>query len=171
MGCRFNILFMRIFKNTRPRQIRCRAMPGAVAPRVFILVALLVSSILLLGCVSFRFVRGVEGREVVPPGNELQVGKTTLGEVLLLLGAPDKLAELEGKDLLLYERLVLQENGLSLGIPVANIWGASIDISAYGTLIRYDTLAFFFTPEGVLQDMVFEKSSNRPYLRTLFTEK
>jgi hypothetical protein len=138
-------------------------MRGAVAPRVFTLVALLVSSILLLGCVSFRFVRGVEGREVVSPGNELQVGKTTIGEVLLLLGAPDKLAELEGKDLLLYERLVLQEN--------ADIWGASIDLSAYGTLIRYDTLAFFFTPEGVLQDMVFEKGSNHPYLRTLFTEK
>jgi hypothetical protein len=78
---------------------------------------------------------------------------------------------LEGKDLLLYERLVLQENGLSLSISVADIWGAGLDFAAYGTLVCYDTLALFFTPDGVLQDMVFEKGSNRPYLRTLFTEK
>ncbi len=171
MGCRFNILFMKIFKNTRPRQIQYRVVREAMARRCLALIMLLISGALLFGCVSFQFFRGVEGREVVPPGNEVQVGKTTLCDVLLLLGAPDKVAGLEGKDLLLYERVVLHKNRLSLGVPVVDIWGAGLDFSAYGTLVCYDTLALFFTPDGVLQDMVFEKGSNRPYLRTLFTEK
>jgi hypothetical protein len=146
-------------------------MPWAKVRCIFILVIFLVSGILLVGCVSFQSLRRVEGREVVAPGDELEAGKATLDDVLSLLGAPDKLAELEGKDLLLYERVVVRENRLSLGLPVTDIWGLSVDLTAYGVLTRYDTLAFFFAPDGVLQDMVFERGSSHPYFRTLFKEK
>jgi hypothetical protein len=112
----------------------------------------------------------MEGREIVLPGDTLQVGKTTLHEALSLLGAPDQVVELNGKDLLVYQRAVLRQNRVSLGIPVADVWGARADLSAYGNLARYDTLALFFTPDGILRDMAFEKGSVQPYLKTLFKE-
>lgn len=124
-----------------------------------------------LGCMSFRVLKMVEGREVVCPEGKFQAGKTTMKDVLSLLGALDKLTELEGKNMLVYERMVNHQNTLSIGIPIFDIRGPGADFSAYGTLARYDTLAFFFTPDGILQHMVFEKGSSRPYLGTLFTEQ
>lgn len=137
----------------------------------FGLITVLISSTLLVGCISLRFFKAVEGCEVVRPGDEIRVGSTTLEQALSLLGAPDKLAELKGKDLLVYERAVLRQNRISLGIPVGDIWGASPDLSSYGTLVRYDTLALFFTPDGVLQDMVFEQGSSSSYLKTIFAQE
>lgn len=123
------------------------------------------------GCMSFRVLRTVEGRDIVCPEGTFQAGKTTMTDVLSLLGAPDKLTELEGKNMLVYEKMVNHQNTLSIGVPIYDIRGPSLDLSAYGTLVRYDTLALFFTPDGILQDMVFEKGSSRPYLQTLFTEQ
>jgi len=165
-----NVLFTEIIQNTMARRIPFQILSKAIAPRAFGALLLIVLGALLSGCVSFQSIRIVEGREIADPGDTLEVGRTTLGQVLSLLGAPDKLVELQGKDLLVYERMVLDEKRLSLGIPVADIWGARIDFSSYGTLIRYDTLALFFSPNGVLQDMVLEKGSIQPFLKVLFTE-
>ncbi len=122
------------------------------------------------GCISYQIIKGVNGWEVKPPDNVLVEEKTTIDEALTLLGAPDKLTELNGMDLLLYQRSVFQRNRLSLGIPITNIAGPSADFSAYRALERYDTLALFFAPDGVLKHFVYEKGSSRPYLKTLFTE-
>ncbi len=138
---------------------------------VLVLATLSVSCAVVFGCVSMRFFMGVEGGEVVPPGEQWQAGKTTLEQALLLLGAPDKLTELEGKDLLVYERTLLRENELSFGIPALDILGGQLDLSARGGLARYDTLVLFFTPDGILDDMVFEQGSSAPYLKTLFQEQ
>ena len=135
-----------------------------------VLVTFLLSGTLLSACISYRFVRAVQGDEVVPPGDTFELGKTSLGEVLSTLGAPDKVAELEGKDLLLYERAVLQDSRLSLSIPLLDISGASVDLSGYGTLVRYDRLWLLFTPDSILRQMMFEKGSSHPYLETLFKE-
>lgn len=139
--------------------------------RISLVFALLISATVFPGCVSYRIFKSEEGLAVSPPGDKIQVEKTTMGEVLMLLGAPDRLAVLEGKDLLIYERALYRENGLSVGIPLGEIFGAGIDIGAQGGLFRYDTLALFFTPDGILRDIVFEKDSSRPFLKTLWAEE
>lgn len=139
--------------------------------RISLVFALLISATVFPGCVSYRIFKSEEGLAVSPPDDKIQVEKTTMGEVLMLLGAPDRLAVLEGKDLLIYERALYRENGLSVGIPLGEIFGAGIDIGAQGGLFRYDTLALFFTPDGILRDIVFEKDSSRPFLKTLWTEE
>ena len=126
---------------------------------------------LLTGCVSYRLIRGTEGRPIPPVSEECQVGKTTLQEALETLGAPDQVAELEGKDVLIYRRSLLAQSGLSFGIPLADIWISSFDISAYGRLVRYDLLLLFFTPDGILTEIVIEKGSQHPYLKTILSDK
>ena len=115
---------------------------------------------LLNGCISYQIIKGVHGWEVKPPDNVLVEEKTTIDEALTLLGAPDKLTELNGMDLLVYQRSVFQRNRLSLGIPIMDIAGPSTDLSVYGALERYDTLALFFMPDGVLKHFVYEKDSS-----------
>ena len=67
--------------------------------------------------------------------------------------------------------LLYQESGLSLGVPVLDVAvGGGVEISAAGGLARYDTLTFWFNPQGTLQDIVFEKASDRSYLKTLFSK-
>ena len=100
---------------------------------------------------------------------EFQVGKTTLQEALETLGAPDQLAELEGKDVLIYKRSLSTESRLSFGIPLADIWRRSFDFSAHGRLVRYDLLLLFFTPDGILREIVSEKGSHYPYLKTILS--
>ena len=125
----------------------------------------------LSGCLSYQYERRVEGIEINDPADAYPLGKTTLNEVLLSLGAPDEVYSLDNTDLLVYQRSLLQESGLSLGIPVLDLaMGGSVDISATGALTRYDTLIFWFNSQGTLEDIVFEKSSSRPYLKTLFTK-
>jgi len=102
--------------------------------------------------------------------DRLVVGKTTLGEVLVLLGAPDKVGRVNEGDLLIYQRAVLKRNRLSLGIPLADIWRLGFDLSAYGSLVRYDRLVLLFTPEGILSGAAFEKSSDHPYWKAMTSD-
>jgi hypothetical protein len=148
---------------THPMDFRFKTIPG--------LIPIVIAAIFVSGCISFEMIKGIEGSPVTPPGDNLQVGKTTLEMVLLLRGAPDRLAEMEGKDLLIYEQALYRDNRISVGIPLGDISGPNIDLSAYGTLVRYDTLALFFSPDGILRDIVFEKGSVRPYMKTLFPEE
>lgn len=123
----------------------------------------LIAGQLLGGCVTYQVVRNLEGTDVVAPGDELQVGKTTLEDTLALLGAPTTLVELEGKDLLLYQKTVMLQKRLSVGLPLLGVWGTSINFSASGGRVNYDTLALFFTPDRVLRQIVFEKGTSQPY--------
>jgi len=124
---------------------------------------------LLTGCVSYRFIKATEGRLFSRIFEEFQVGKTTLQEALETLGAPDQLAELEGKDVLTYKRSLSTESRLSFGIPLADIWRRGFDFSAHGRLVRYDLLLLFFTPDGILREIVSEKGSHYPYLKTILS--
>ena len=124
---------------------------------------------LVTGCVSYRLIRGTEGRSIPPVSEQCQVGTTTLEEALETLGAPDQVAELEGKDVLIYRRSLLAQSGLSFGIPLTDIWISSFDISAYGRLVRYDSLLLFFTSDGILNKMVIERGSRHPYLKTILS--
>jgi hypothetical protein len=109
--------------------------------------------------------RGTEGREVPSLSEEYLVGETTLEEVLETLGAPDGVAEVEGEDVLVYKRSVVANSGLSFGIPLSDLF--SLDFSGTGTLVRYDVLLLFFTPDGVLSSLVSEEGSGHPYLKTI----
>ena len=123
------------------------------------------------GCLSYRIVRQIQGTEIEDPSEEFAAGISTISEVLTRLGAPAEVLSIEQKDLLIYERSLLYENRLSLGIPLLDVaLGGSADISAYGSLTRYDTLAFFFTPDGLLDHVVFEKGSAAPYIKTLLSK-
>jgi hypothetical protein len=128
-----------------------------------------VLSAFFAGCVSFQVIQKVEGQDVVACGDKLQPGKSTVEVVLSLLGAPDRLVELTGKDLFVYQRGLLQNDRVSLGFPVGDFWGSSSSLSAYGGLARYDTLALFFTSQGILESVVFQRGSRHPYLRTLLS--
>jgi hypothetical protein len=126
----------------------------------------------LSGCITYQISRYVEGDEVVLPNDRLEVGKTTLGEVLSLIGAPDNVAKVGMENLLVYERALLYRNRIKVGIPIplSSLLRTSFDASAYGTLVRYDSLALFFNSEGILRHKTFEKGSSHPYLKTLFSD-
>jgi hypothetical protein len=136
--------------------------------RAFVLLA---AAFFLSGCITYQIARYVEGDEVVNPDDHLQVGKTTLGEVLALRGAPDNIAKAGHEDLLVYERALLYRNRIKVGIPIplSSLIRTSIDASAYGTLVRYDSLALFFNSEGILTHKTFDKGSSYPYFKTLFS--
>ena len=139
--------------------------------KIFTAFSLLVAGLFLSGCITYQISRYVEGDEVVLPHERLEEGKTTLAEVLSLLGAPDKVAKAGMENLLIYERALLYRNRLKLGIPLplSSLLRTSFDASAYGTLVRYDSLALFFNSEGILSHKTFQQGSSHPYFKTLFS--
>jgi len=139
--------------------------------KIFTAFFLLVAGFFLSGCITYQISRYVEGDEVVLPNDRLEVGKTTLGEVLSLIGAPDNVAKVGMENLLIYERALLYRNRIKVGfpIPLSSLLRTSFDASAYGTLVRYDSLALFFNSEGILSHKTFEKGSSHPYFKTLFS--
>jgi hypothetical protein len=132
---------------------------------------LIVAGFFLSGCVTYQIARYVEGDEVVFPNDRLEVGKTTLGEAISLLGAPDNVSKAGQENLLIYERALLYRNRIKVGIPIplSSLIRTSIDASAYGTLVRYDSLALFFNSEGILNHKTFQQGSSHPYFKTLFS--
>ena len=132
----------------------------------FLTVALIV---VLSGCISYRYNRYIYGLPIQDPGEQFPLIQTSIGDVLANLGAPDYVYSLDNKDMLVYRRSLLQENSLSVGIPVVEVTtGGSFDLSASGALTRSDVLTFFFNSDGLLIDMIFEKGTDAPYLETLF---
>jgi hypothetical protein len=133
--------------------------------------SLIVASLFLSGCITYQIARYVEGDEVVLPDDRLKIGETTMGEAISLLGAPDNVAKVGPENLLVYERTLLYRNRIKVGIPIplSSLIRTSIDASAYGTLVRYDSLALFFNSEGILTHKTFDKGSSYPYFKTLFS--
>jgi hypothetical protein len=130
---------------------------------------IILANVLLSGCVTYQIAKYVEGDVVNVPNEELEVGKTTLEEALSILGAPDKVAKVGVENLLLYERELLYRNRIKVGIPLSELIRGNLSASAYGTLVRYDSLALFFNTEDILSHKTFAEGSSYPYLRTLFS--
>jgi hypothetical protein len=137
----------------------------------FICVVCFMAGIVLPGCISYEFVRHVRGAEVMPPDNALKTGTTSLSEVLSVYGAPDKIETYGAHDLLIYQRIIYGYSGFAFSIPFGDLSFINPEISASGGLGRYDTLALFFSSDGVLREMVYTKGSRYPYLKTLFEEE
>ena len=142
--------------------------PGKIFTAFLLTVAVFFQS----GCITYQIARYVEGDEVVFHDDRLEVGKTTLGEVLSLLGAPDKVGKAGGEDLIVYERALLYRNRIKLGfpIPLSSVIRTNLEASAYGTLVRYDSLALFFNSERILSHKTFQRGSSQPYFKTLFSD-
>lgn len=137
-----------------------------------LLVSIMVlANVLLSGCVTYQIAKYVEGDEVVVPQEELEVGRTTLEEALSILGAPDKVAKVGVENLLVYERELLYRNRIKVGIPLSEVIRGNLSMAAYGTLVRYDSLALFFNTEDILTHKTFAEGSSHPYLRTLFSDQ
>ena len=128
-------------------------------------------NVLLSSCVTYQIAKYVEGDEVVVPQKELVVGETTLEEALSILGAPDKVARVGVENLLVYERELLYRNRIRVGIPLSEVIRGNLSAAAYGTLVRYDSLALFFNTEDILTHKTFAEGSSHPYLRTLFSDQ
>ncbi|NIQ90959.1 MAG: hypothetical protein GWN93_18930 [Deltaproteobacteria bacterium] len=128
-------------------------------------------NVLLSSCVTYQIAKYVEGDEVIVPKEELEVGETTLEEALSILGAPDKVARVGVENLLVYERELLYRNRIRVGIPLSEVIRGNLSAAAYGTLVRYDSLALFFNTEDILTHKTFAEGSSHPYLRTLFSDQ
>jgi hypothetical protein len=132
---------------------------------------MILANVLLPGCVTYQISKYVEGDEVTVPNEPLEVGTTTLEEALSVLGAPDEVAKVGLENLLVYERALLYRNRIKVGIPMSELIRGNLSMAAYGTLVRYDSLALFFNTEDILSHKTFEQGSSHPYLKTLFSDK
>ena len=130
---------------------------------------MVLANVLLSGCVTYQISKYVEGDAVNVPKEELVVGKTTLEEALSMLGAPDKVAKVGLDNLLVYERELLYRNRIKVGIPMSELIRGNLSVAAYGTLVRYDSLALFFDTDDILSHKTFVEGSSHPYLKTLFS--
>ncbi|SEM77811.1 hypothetical protein SAMN04489760_14617 [Syntrophus gentianae] len=118
------------------------------------------------GCISLRLEKGAEGRPLPETALSLAPGKATLIEVLQVYGAPDHVGEISEGFVLAYERNAYRGLSLSVGLPLSDTVRTSADMTAHGSLIRYDTLMFFFTKEGVLNHSLLERGSRSPLWKT-----
>ena len=113
------------------------------------------------GCISLRIEKIQEGADVLPPPVEFIQKKTLLEEILSCYGAPTDLVDMNGDFALHYRRALYRGMKVSMGIPLKYALLPNPSMEATGNLLRYDTVVFIFTADGVLQDMKYEKGTSR----------
>ncbi len=140
--------------------------------RALFLTLFLAAAVSAAGCVSYRLTKIEIGQPVEKEAvGQLISGETTLTEALGRLGAPDRIIGLKGRNLLIYRRSLSYENSVSVSFPLTDfVVLDSAEVSASGGLARFDILALFFTPRGILEKAVLEIGSEEPYFKTLFRE-
>jgi hypothetical protein len=116
----------------------------------------------LSGCVSLRFEKFQDGVDVLPPPVEFIQKKTSLEEILSCYGAPIDLVDMDGDFALHYRRALYRGMKVSIGIPLKYALLPNPSMESAGNLLRYDTVVFIFTADGVLKDMNYEKGTSRP---------
>jgi hypothetical protein len=113
------------------------------------------------GCVSLQIEKVQKGVDVLPPSDEFIQKKTSLEEVLSGYGAPTDLVDMNGDFALQYRRALYRGMNVSIGIPLKSALLPNPSMEAAGNLLRYDTVVFIFTADGVLKDMKYEKGTSR----------
>lgn len=98
-------------------------------------------AIMLSGCVQYDAKRGVEVKWQTDITEQLQVGKSTRGEVLDLLGPPSQIISLDEESVLYY--LFERTKGSGYILILYNKF--SVDA-------RYDRAVFFFDENDILRD-------------------
>jgi hypothetical protein len=120
------------------------------------------------GCVSLEIAKFNDGADVAPPPDRFIAGKTSLQEVLSHYGAPTEIVPMKGLFALYYQRTLYRGVDISIGIPLSDVLKPTATLEARGDLSRYDTVVFVFTPEGLLQDLKYEKGTSRPLWNTFW---
>ncbi len=123
---------------------------------------LLLIGISLAGCVTMRFEKGNIGRPLPESAPTLELGKATLTDVLRLYGAPDQVGELSDGFALTYEHISYRGISLTAGISLNDTVRVSSDMTARGSLVRYDTMMFFFTKDGILKNSLLDIGNQKP---------
>ena len=113
------------------------------------------------GCISLQIDKIQEGVDVLPPPVEFLQKKTLLEEILSCYGAPTDLVDMNGDFALHYRRALYRGMKVSMGIPLKYALLPNPSMEATGNLLRYDTVVFIFTADGVLKDMKYEKGTSR----------
>lgn len=139
--------------------MRCRF--NQITWLVTVLLTVLLSAQTLAGCLSLQIEKFQKGVEVSPPSDEFIQRKTLLEEILFRYGAPTDLVEMNHEFALLYQRAMHRGMKVSIGIPLKYVFLPNPSMDTLGTLLRYDTIVFIFTADGVLKDMKFEKGTER----------
>ena len=98
--------------------------------------------------------------------NSLLVSIIVLVNVLLSSCVTYQIAKyVEGDEVIVpKEELEVGETTLEEALSI-------LGAAAYGTLVRYDSLALFFNTEDILTHKTFAEGSSHPYLRTLFSDQ
>jgi hypothetical protein len=122
----------------------------------------LLAGLVISGCISLRIEKINNGAEILPPPEGFMEGKTSLEEVLLYYGAPTEIIDMRGSLALHYQRKFYRGGHLSIGIPLGDVYNVSPKMDARGDLVLHDAIVFIFTTDGLLKDMSYEKSTNRP---------
>ena len=127
---------------------------------IWVTAALLIAQA-ISGCVSLQIEKVQEGVDVLSPPVEFLQRKTSLEEILSCYGAPTDLVDMHGDFALHYRRTLDRGMNVSIGIPLKYALLPSPSMKATGNLLRYDTVVFIFTADGVLKDMKYEKGTSR----------
>ncbi len=128
------------------------------------------SSFLFVSCVSFRIIKINNGINISHPGKHIEKGKTKLSDILTVYGAPCKIIEVDGKTVIIYEKSYYKGGQLSIGIPLSEITGANLSMTAFGNLLRYDTLMATFDDNYILTDIAYEKGTDQPFWTSLYKD-
>jgi hypothetical protein len=113
------------------------------------------------GCISLQIQKVQQGVDVLPPPDEFIQKKALLEEILSCYGAPSDLVDMNGDFALHYRRALYRGMNVSIGIPLKSVLLPNPSLETTGNLLRYDTVVFIFTAEGVLKDMKYEKGTGR----------
>ncbi len=132
------------------------------------LLTILLFGLSMGGCVSLQIEKFNNGAEVLPPPHRFIAGKTSLQEVLSLYGAPNEIVPMKELFALYYQKSLYRGADLSIGIPLSDVWLPGPSLESRGNLARYDTAVFVFTPEGLLQDLKYEKGTSAPLWNTFW---
>jgi len=124
------------------------------------IVAALLLTQAISGCISLQIEKRQEGVDVLPPPVEFLQKKTLLNEILSSYGAPTDIVDMNGDFALHYRKALYKGMDVSIGIPLQNLL-LYPSTGAFGNLSHYDAVVFIFTADGVMKDMKYEKGSSR----------
>jgi len=124
------------------------------------IVAALLLTQAISGCISLQIEKRQEGADVFPPPVEFLQKKTLLKEILSRYGAPTDIVDMNGDFALHYRKALYRGMNVSIGIPLKSLL-LNPSMEAFGDLVRYDAVVYIFTADGVMKDMKYEKGTSR----------
>lgn len=136
---------------------------------IFLFLVMLLS-LTAASCVSFRIVKINKGADIGAPGKTIIKGKTGLADILAAYGAPNKIVEIDGKTVIIYEKSYYRGGQFTVGVPFSDMTGVGVNMTSFGNLLRYDSLLATFDDSYTLIDIAYEKGTDNPFWTSLFKD-